>query len=204
MYLIIFCFSSIRHHVAFKELGWYGRLKVRSSYHRPRRSLFHGKKRSRSPQFSLLLSLTTWKKMALNGPHSAIAMIIGIKLPLLFKKLQERSFEDLVSPIEVIYNLYSYFLYLDNIMIYRQLFYFFLNQLLTFLEYIWNFVFLNFLIMGFPCPNVLVLHTCIFTSPRIIVNYCVINWKKKINNVLFYYIKQLIGLLFINVNSSFF
>ena len=60
--------------------------------------------------------------MALNGPHSAIAMIIGIKLPLLFKKLQERSFEDLVSPIEVIYNLYSYFLYLDNIMIYRQLF----------------------------------------------------------------------------------
>ena len=30
--LSFFCFSSIRYHVAFKELGWYGRLKVRSSY----------------------------------------------------------------------------------------------------------------------------------------------------------------------------
>ena len=41
------------------------------------------------------------------------------KLPLLFNKLQEWSFEDMVSPIVVIYNLSSYLLYLDNIMIYR-------------------------------------------------------------------------------------
>ena len=78
--------------------------------------------------------------MALNGPHSAIAMIIGIKLPLLFKKLQERSFEDLVSPKVVIYNLSSYLLYP------RQ-------------QHDLPVVFFFFVI------SVLVLHTCIFTSP---------------------------------------
>ena len=46
--------------------------------------------------------------MALNGPHSAIAVNTGIKLLLSFKKLQELSFEDLVSQILVIYYLFMY------------------------------------------------------------------------------------------------
>lgn len=55
----VFPFPVFRHHVAFfRKQGWCDHRKVRSSCHRPRRDLSHGRGRSRSLWCNLLLSLT--------------------------------------------------------------------------------------------------------------------------------------------------